>query len=127
MMRREKLQESSKLIILTISIISIIVISCVDSSTGSDDVDKGTEKKILEGGERGKVPFAHRIHQEKLGDCNICHSFFPKEPGSIQKMIKKGDLKKKQVMKKLCVKCHKAERMAGNPYGPTTCSKCHIK
>lgn len=127
MMRRRELQKSSRLMILTIAIISIIVISCVDNSTGSDEMDKGPEQMILDGGKRGKVPFGHRIHQEKLGDCNICHSFFPKQAGSIQDLIKKGALQKKQVMKKLCTKCHKTERMAENPYGPTTCSKCHIR
>ncbi len=107
--------------------ISVIIISYVDYSMGSDDMNTGAEKIRLDGGSKGKVPFAHRVHQEKLGDCDICHSIFPKEPGSIEDLKKKGDLNKKQVMKKLCIKCHKAERMAGNAHGPTTCSKCHVR
>ena len=39
----------------------------------------------------------------------------------------KKKLEKKHVMNKLCIKCHKAEKKAGKPYGPTTCSKCHIR
>ncbi len=109
------------------TIISILIISYVDVSIGSDDMNVGAEQMTLEGGKKGNVPFAHRIHQEKLGDCEICHSIFPQESGSIKDLKKKGELDKKQVMKKLCIKCHKAERMAGNPYGPTTCSKCHIR
>ena len=81
----------------------------------------------LPGGTRGKVPFPHLLHQENLGDCNVCHSIFPQVPGSIEGMKEKGKIEKKHVMKKLCIKCHKKERMAGKPYGPTTCAKCHIR
>ncbi len=126
-MNREKPQVGAKLVAATITIISIIFISYVDYSKASDYPNHGPEKMTLDGGSRGKVPFGHRVHQEKLDDCSICHSIFPKKPGSIEDLKKKGDLNKKQVMKKLCIKCHKAERMAGNTHGPTTCSKCHVR
>jgi hypothetical protein len=38
-----------------------------------------------------------------------------------------GTLKKKYVMNKLCTKCHKEKKNAGQKSGPTTCTKCHIK
>lgn len=87
----------------------------------------GLEKMDLFGGTRGKVPFPHHQHQKSLKDCNTCHSVFPQKPGSIEDMKKNGALKKKYVMNVLCTKCHKAEKKAGNPSGPTTCSKCHMR
>jgi len=57
----------------------------------------------------------------------LCHSLFPQSPGTIDANKQKGDLKKKQVMNKLCIKCHKSEKKKGNAYGPVACSKCHIK
>jgi len=81
----------------------------------------------LSGGTRGKVPFPHQLHQENLGECNICHSIFPQVPGAIECMKEQGKIEEQYVMKKLCIKCHKKERMAGKPHGPTTCAKCHIR
>jgi hypothetical protein len=42
-------------------------------------------------------------------------------------MKAQGKLKPKHVMNKMCIKCHRAEKKAGNPSGPLTCSKCHVK
>jgi len=89
--------------------------------------NKGAKEMKLSGGSKGEVPFTHSKHQERLGDCNICHSLFPQSPGTIDANKQKGDLKKKQVMNKLCIKCHKSEKKKGNAYGPVACSKCHIK
>jgi len=89
--------------------------------------NNGERNKELYGGDRGKVPFPHRQHQNKLGGCNDCHSVFPKEHGAIENMKKKGTLKPKDVMNKQCIKCHKAEKQAGRKSGPLTCSKCHVK
>ena len=60
-------------------------------------------------------------------DCNTCHATFPQEADGLKKMKAAGQLKPKQVMNKQCVKCHKDQKKAGNPTGPTTCSKCHFK
>ncbi len=87
----------------------------------------GAENIELEGGKRGKVPFPHRQHQKILGDCQICHSVFPQDCGSIEKLKAEGKLKKKYVMNKLCTKCHKEKKKAGLKSGPTSCAKCHIK
>lgn len=89
--------------------------------------NKGAEEITLEGGDRGTVKFTHHKHQNKLGDCNICHSLFPQEPGAIVKLKSGGQLVGKQIMNKLCIKCHKAQKKAGNKAGPVTCSKCHHK
>ena len=89
--------------------------------------NQGAENMTLFGGSRGDVPFPHHAHQARLKDCNTCHAVFPQEADGIRKMKEAGNLKPKQVMNKQCVKCHKDEKMAGNPTGPTTCSKCHVK
>ena len=89
--------------------------------------NKGAENIDLKAGSRGNVFFPHRRHQNKLGDCRICHSVFPQKAGSIAELKAEGKLKQKYVMNKLCTKCHKEKKKAGQPSGPTTCSKCHIK
>lgn len=104
-----------------------IVLSVFISTAGLAVENKGAEKIQIDGGSRGAVPFTHRDHQERLGDCNVCHTMFPQEPQSLARFKENGQLKPKDVMNKLCVKCHKAEKKAGNKTGPTTCSKCHIR
>jgi hypothetical protein len=87
--------------------------------------NKGAAQITIDGGERGAVQFPHHLHQDTLGDCNACHSYFPQEPHAIERLKKEGKLVRKQVMNKLCIKCHKAEKRAGRAAGPVTCSKCH--
>jgi len=89
--------------------------------------NQGTENITLEGGKRGNVSFPHLQHQKNLTDCQICHSIFPQEAGAIKKLKAQGTLKKKYVMNKLCTKCHRAKKKAGQRSGPTTCTKCHNK
>jgi arsenate reductase len=36
-------------------------------------------------------------------------------------------MKPKKVMNLQCIKCHKAEKRAGKPHGPVTCTTCHAK
>lgn len=79
------------------------------------------------GGSRGEVPFTHKQHQDRLNDCSVCHDYFSQQPDAMKVMKENGELKKKLVMNKLCIKCHKAEKTAGNKSGPTTCSECHVK
>lgn len=87
--------------------------------------NNGPEEMILHGGNRGDVSFNHRRHQEKVGDCHTCHSLFPKVRDGIQTQIAEGKLAGKQVMNKLCVKCHREKREAGAPSGPVSCNTCH--
>jgi Cytochrome c7 and related cytochrome c len=88
---------------------------------------QGADEISLFGGKRGNVPFPHRRHQDILKDCSICHTMFPREKGIIDALKKEEKLKAKQVMNKLCVKCHRTKAKAGEPSGPRSCNTCHIK
>ena len=88
---------------------------------------RGPESIEIYGGQSGKVPFPHAQHQNRIKDCNVCHSVFPQEAEAIRRMKEKGALKAKKVMNLQCIKCHKAEKQAGRPYGPVTCNSCHVK
>jgi len=91
-------------------------------------VDQGSEQIDINTGSKGWVPFPHRMHQNNLVDCNICHQNFPQEKGGILRLKAEGQLKSKQIMKTLCIQCHKDKRAAGKPGGPTTsCNQCHSK
>ena len=92
------------------------------------EVNKGAEQIVLEMAKKGPVPFPHHRHQAAVADCNVCHSVFPQEPGSIRRLKADGTLKaQSSVMNKLCIKCHKARRAAGEKTGPVTCNTCHQK
>ena len=99
---------------------STIAVSMATENQGAENIE-------LDGGKKGKVSFPHRQHQKNLVDCQICHSIFPQEAGAIKKLKAQGALKKKYVMNKLCTKCHKEKKKAGQPSGPTKCANCHIK
>ena len=111
----------TRLLFVLLLMISITIVVAVQAE------NKGAENISIFGGSRGDVPFPHHAHQDRLKDCNTCHASFPQEADSLKKMKEAGKLKPKQVMNKQCVKCHKDEKKAGNPTGPTTCSKCHVK
>jgi hypothetical protein len=114
-----------KLIVVLVFVTAIIAFSAIAATTASQN--KGAANMNLNGGKRGNVAFPHHQHQEKLGDCNICHSIFPQKAGSIAELQADGKLQKKYVMNKLCTKCHKELKKAGKKSGPTTCTKCHVK
>jgi hypothetical protein len=105
----------------------LLIMAFIAAAVAVQAANKGAENLTIYGGSRGDVPFPHHAHQERLQDCNTCHAVFPQEVDGIKKMKVAGTLKPKQVMNKQCVKCHKDQKTAGNPTGPTTCSKCHIK
>ena len=106
-------------------VVFILVLSLAVGAMAVEN--KGAEQITLDGGERGAVLFPHHRHQNKLGDCNICHSLFPQEKGAIARLKTEGKLVPKQIMNKHCIKCHKSEKQAGRNAGPVTCSKCHHK
>ena len=87
----------------------------------------GAPEIVLNGGTSGNVTFPHLRHQQKLVDCNICHSVFPQKLGAIEVLQAQGKLAKKQVMNTLCTKCHRERKQAGEKAGPTTCTTCHVK
>ncbi len=90
-------------------------------------VNQGQENIGIFGGKSGNVPFPHRQHQDRIKDCNVCHSVFPQETEAIKKLKETGTLKAKKVMNLQCIKCHKQEKKAGKPHGPVTCKTCHVK
>jgi hypothetical protein len=114
-----------KLLLILMTMSALIAGTSIAVSLASEN--PGAENIVLKGGKRGEVPFPHRQHQKNLGDCQICHSVFPQDPGAIVKLKAEGTLKKKYVMNKLCTKCHKKMKKAGQKSGPTSCAKCHVK
>ncbi len=109
-------------VVLVIFYVTILIFAA-GLATGN----QGAADIQIDGGTRGIVPFPHQAHQNRLSDCNTCHAVFPQEPQSLIKLKQAGQLKPKEVMNKQCVKCHRSEKKAGNPSGPTTCSKCHVR
>ena len=110
---------------LSVGVLFFAAVSVALSDTPVEN--KGAAEIKLPGGKRGLVPFPHHQHQNKLVDCQICHSLYPQKPGIIEELKTQGKLKKKQVMNKQCTKCHKQKKKEGLKTGPTTCKKCHIK
>ena len=113
------------LLLLCAGILMVAAGSVATSGVATEN--KGTAEIKLPGGTRGLVPFPHHRHQDKLGDCEICHSVFPQKAGIIKALKAQGKLKKKHVMNKLCTQCHRQKKREGMKSGPTTCAKCHIK
>lgn len=107
-------------ITMAAAILGIFVAIAAAANRGPDTID-------IFGGKSGQVSFSHAQHQDRLKDCSICHSVFPQETDAIKKMKEKGAIKPKKVMNLQCIKCHKAEKRAGKPHGPVTCSTCHVK
>jgi hypothetical protein len=108
--------------LLTVALIigGALVVQAAEIKNGAEELTIVVEKK-------GDVWFPHRQHQDNLGDCKICHDLFPQEAGTIQKMKADGTLKKKQVMNKKCLSCHRKMKKMNKPAGPTSCKKCHQK
>jgi len=88
--------------------------------------NKGAGQIILFGGATGNVTFKHQLHQDSLGDCNLCHNLFPQTPGIVKKLKEDGKLANKKVMNQ-CTKCHREKINAGSKSGPVTCKGCHVK
>lgn len=108
-------------------IMSIIVMIIFAGATAVAVQNQGAKDITLDGGKKGKVDFPHHLHQNATGGCNACHDLFPKTAGIIKDFKKQGKLKKIQVMNKICIKCHKLKKKAGEKAGPTKCSQCHVK
>ncbi len=87
----------------------------------------GPAKINIYGGKTGNIDFPHKVHQDTLKDCSICHKLFKKETDALKKMKEANEMKKKAIMNKLCIKCHRARKNQGLETGPTSCKKCHIK
>ncbi len=78
----------------------------------------------FKGGAMGKVAFPHKLHQEKLGDCKVCHH--KDEAGKEQKCgtchTADSKVKMKDAAHNSCQKCHKDQGK-----GPKGCKECHKK
>ncbi len=108
-------------------VLAVLLILCFVGSAAVAIQNQGGKEIKIDGGKKGAVSFPHHLHQNTIGDCNVCHSIFPKSKGAIKDLIAQKELKKKQVMNKTCLKCHRANKKAGKDHGPTSCSACHVK
>lgn len=111
--------------IVMITLVTALIVSLSMAATHA--VSRGPDRIDIFGGRSGNVPFPHAQHQDRIKDCNVCHSVFPQETAAIKKMKEEGMLKPKKVMNLQCIKCHKAEKKTGKPHGPVTCKTCHVK
>ncbi len=102
----------------------VLTFSFITASASEEN--RGADKIVLKGGEKGDVSFPHKKHQDTLNDCGKCHTLFPKQPGIIKVMVKQGKLAKKKAMDQ-CRDCHRETKKAGKVTGPTSCKKCHNK
>ena len=102
--------------------LAVLLISISIAFAGDN---QGAEELYLDGGTKGNIDFPHKLHQETLGDCSLCHSIFPMKKDSIKEMKTQGQLKQRTVMNKLCIKCHKDMKKVGKASGPLSCNKCH--
>jgi hypothetical protein len=112
------MKRQTKIIISTAAFVLFSTFLCAQN--------KGAKQIILFGGATGDVTFKHQLHQDSLGDCNLCHNLFPQTPGIVQKLKKDGKLANKKVMNQ-CTKCHREKINAGSKSGPVTCKGCHVK
>jgi hypothetical protein len=117
------------MILKTTTLLIITIICCAFVAFAAEkhvsEKDLGSAQMILPGGIPGDVPFNHRLHQEHLNDCTLCHDLFPEKAGIIEKLKAENKLKKKQVMNIQCVRCHRDTKREGKDSGPITCSGCH--
>lgn len=76
---------------------------------------QGKEMISIYGGKSGEVAFQHHLHQELVGDCQVCHKDFKQEEGALKAAKEAGSLKRKQVMNKTCIACHRAKKKPEKP------------
>ena len=111
-----------------ISLFCLILAGILVSSTSIfAEQPQGRKEISLYGGKSGNILFPHHTHQKIVTDCQVCHVNFAQKEGALGAAKESGDLKKKQMMTKTCLKCHRALKKAGEKSGPTSCKKCHIK
>lgn len=121
----EKMVTKKQILFFTSIIIGTALV--LAPAIGISSQGQGREKMNLDGGKIGAVAFNHHLHHAVVGDCMVCHKDFSQEEGALNEAKAAGKLKKKQVMNKTCLKCHKAKKKAGEKHGPTSCKACHKK
>jgi len=87
--------------------------------------NQGAKTIVLRGEDFDSVHLSHIRHEIKLGDCQACHKLYAKETDAIEKGVRAGALKRKQVMDQ-CEDCHSEIAIAGEKSGPTSCKGCHM-
>jgi len=103
----------------------LIAAPCFGTSV---EMENGAAEIVIDGGLNGPVFFPHRQHQESEPNiCQVCHELYPREAGSISRLINNGALSPMQVMNSQCISCHREASAAGKPSGPRSCSACHGK
>jgi len=107
--------------------VCILILTALLFTPGLGLCSKGKANMTLNGGKKGVVPFNHHLHQTVVGDCMVCHKDFSQKEGALNDAKATGKLKKKQIMNKTCLKCHRAKKKAGEKHGPVSCKACHKK
>ncbi len=85
---------------------------------------QGPETITLPAKMMGNVTFPHKMHQETLKDCKICHHMGVAAGACTKCHGKEGSKapSMKDAAHKLCKGCHQKEGK-----GPTNCKDCHKK
>jgi hypothetical protein len=117
---------SKDLIMRKTAILFLVASAVLLSSSFLWAQNKGAKEIVIPGGTAGSVSLKHHLHQNALGDCNLCHNLFPQAAGSVQKLRDDEKLERKILMNQ-CQKCHREKTNAGFKAGPVTCKGCHAK
>ena len=88
--------------------------------------NQGAATIVLRSEDFDSVHLSHILHEIKLGDCQLCHKLYAKETDAIEKSVRAGVLKRKQVMDQ-CEECHAETAIDGKKSGPTSCRGCHMR
>ena len=113
-------------LLLTLTAVTGSLAESGDGEPAAVPANTGAEQITINAGSKPGVPFPHRKHQSlESVTCKTCHDLFPQEPGSIARLKAEGTLQRMQVMKGLCISCHKEIAKTGKPSGPTSCKVCH--
>ena len=112
---------------IVVPLLFIAAAGLILAASGIASQNPGRAEMILNGGKTGAVAFKHHLHQDLVKDCQVCHKDFKQKKGALDAAKAAGTLKKKQVMNKTCLSCHRAKKKAGEAYGPVSCRVCHKK
>lgn len=106
-----------KLTSIVLALFVVALFSAVVSAEMKDSYE-------FSGGAMGKVAFPHKLHQEKLGDCKVCHhkDEAGKEQDCSKCHTKDSKVKAKDAFHNSCKKCHTEQGK-----GPKGCKDCHKK
>jgi hypothetical protein len=118
---------ATKATLLCQAVMAVLLGLMLVADAPASEPEKGSEQIVLTGGASGDVAFPHRRHQQNLGACDTCHSLYPQEAGSIDRLKERNQLKPKTVMNQQCTSCHREKKRSGQSTGPTTCKGCHQK